>query len=902
MCRSIYRRCFIVNWLHFYYILLILLFLNLDFILDYYFKLLFNHFITPYWILNFFFNYFLFSLLFFSGVLIYRLNIWCFVMVGSYICWYDCVYLIDTNRLILINELLVNSLHAIHPPLTYTGIIYTFFYFIYMWLSYSCYHNVILYTYRFYYYLIFVWWTQLFNFVISMWWALQEGTWGGWWGWDISEIFIIIIIVIILLLKHVRIYYSWLVGSFIWLFRTLAIILVFYKLFRIYFIWNLHTFFLVMNETLWAYNSYYTSALILLYILVILNRNYGYYRAWDVTTQIGSLLYVYLLLYLGHLFFDLSWLQFYNLNFYFLYWCWVFLTESGLVYSLLFHLWILSFYICIGCNYFQSSVHIYISYSLILYLLNELTNYSFTLLISSKLISEMTLLKFYFESNALGFEFNTIYSQYFVLLDLKPTLLIMLFSENLNFIYMLVFFSVVYSLDFLYYYNWLRFAILTPSHFSKNRLLIERTFHNRLIYSFFGSTYKSFIWSQLSSTVVNSYIWKNFYYYFILIVLLVMLLIIIRWNLLVFNFPIKYWFVYIWWRMFDGFYFFFLQIQYLMVLCILSSSWYVLNTYFNIQLNLLYLIIFNFFNTTLDIQHTTSHIDNFNTLYRLALSNLFRQNLKIDFDLVFVPYYFYRSIFCLNMFESSSLFRKSDIFHSPLWTNFIILRDRSYNDRYSSPYSLLNQVPFTWFKSLNFNPMWNYTYSDNHSIFIQNWYNALRVLRWDSLSLNSYYGSTVDVKSIIGNFYFNNNAGLGLIGWIPSLEWFLFRCSLSPLLRRLQPQLSYTSQSVVFQDFDNKSLETVYDWLNCMIIFNNYILIPSDNTSNAWIGNNCFYYIARSFLNLSSFFSYKTLYCYSSWLATNELRLPLCLFDTLYGVDYLSKDTSLRSFGFLYYF
>lgn len=457
-------------------------------------------------------------------------------------------------------------------------------------------------------------------------------------------------------------------------------------------------------------------------------------------------------------------------------------------------------------------------------------------------------------------------------------------------------------MDFLYYYNWLRFAILTPSHFAKNRLLIERTFHNRLIYSFFGSTHKSFIWSQLSSTVINNYIWKNFYYYFSLIILLILILIIIRWNLLVFNFPIKYWFVYIWWRMFDGFYFFFLQIQYLLVLCILSSSWYVLNTYFNIQLNLLYLIIFNFFNTTLDIQHTTSHTDNFNKLYQLSLSNLFRQNLKINRDLVFVPYYFYRSIFCLNMFDVSVLFQKYGTFYSSIWMNFIVSGDRICSDLHGSPYSLLNQVTFMWFKSLNLNSIWSCTYSYNYSMFIQNWYAVLRVLRWDSLSLNSYSGSPVDVKSIISNFYFNDSIGMSLISWVSSLEWFLFRCSLSPSLHKIQPQLSYTPQSLVFQDRDSRSLDVVYSWLSCMLTFNNYTLITSNTIDDIQIVNSCFYYTTQSFLNLNSFFSYKTLYCYSSWLSTSELRLPLCLFNTLYNLDYQSESVNIDSVGFVYYF
>lgn len=448
----------------------------------------------------------------------------------------------------------------------------------------------------------------------------------------------------------------------------------------------------------------------------------------------------------------------------------------------------------------------------------------------------------------------------------------------------------------------MRFAILTPSHFAQNRLLIERTFHNRLIYSFFGSTHKSFIWSQLSSTVMNNYIWKNFYYYFILIVLLVMMFIIIRWNLLIFNFPIKYWFVYIWWRMFDGFYFFFLQIQYLLVLCILSSSWYVLNTYFNIQLNLLYLIIFNFFNTTLDIQHTTSHIDNLNLLYKSSLSHLFKQNLTINSDLFSVLYYFYRSMFCLNILNVSMLSWRNSMLNASIWSNFIIFVNMDYRNLHNSPYSLSNQVPFAWFKSLNLNTAWGYRCSYSYSMFIKNWYDMLRVLRWDFINCSSYSGSPVDLKSIVNNFYFNNNMVVGLTSWVLSLEWFLFRNSLSSSLRTVQVQLSDISNSEMIVSLGNQPLRGAYNLLNYMLIFNNYTLLVSNNVNNTQVAGNNFYYTVQSFLNLSSFFSYKTLCWYSSWLSTGEIQLPVQLFDTVFNLNCQSKFTNNRIISFIYYF
>lgn len=434
-----------INWLHLYYTLFGLFFFNWEFILDYNLRSLFGYFITPIWVLNFTFNYFLFSLLFFSLIFIYHLNMWYFIMIGCYINWYDLFYLLDTNYLMLVNELLTNSLNAVHPPITYICIVYIVFYYFSVLLNYLGYTILILYTYQFYYYLVIVWSVQLFNFLISTWWALQEGTWGGWWGWDISEILMIVIIIITLILKHLRICYMWLFNGFIWLFRILECVLIFYKLFRIYFVWNLHTFFLAINVTLWSYNSYYVFIGLIVCILSLLNRGYSYFMIWIVVTRSNSLLHLYLVIYAWHLFFDLIWLQFYNMNFYFLYWCWIFLIYTSLFYSLWFHLWVLLFYICISCNYFQFSVYIYKSYNLMLYLLNELESFNFMLIMSCKLVIKLIRMGFYAELNFLDLKFNTICSQYVVLLDLHPTLLTMFFNENLNFIYILFLFLCIFG-------------------------------------------------------------------------------------------------------------------------------------------------------------------------------------------------------------------------------------------------------------------------------------------------------------------------------------------------------------------------------------------------------------------------------------------------------------------------
>ena len=52
---------------------------------------------------------------------------------------------------------------------------------------------------------------------------------------------------------------------------------------------------------------------------------------------------------------------------------------------------------------------------------------------------------------------------------------------------------------------WLKFTTITPSFYFRNRLFIERGFRTNNMYTFFGSTQKSFTWSQNNSTNLSIY-------------------------------------------------------------------------------------------------------------------------------------------------------------------------------------------------------------------------------------------------------------------------------------------------------------------------------------------------------------------------------------------------------------
>lgn len=340
-------------------------------------------------------------------------------------------------------------------------------------------------------------------------------------------------------------------------------------------------------------------------------------------------------------------------------------------------------------------------------------------------------------------------------------------------------------MGFKLYYNWLRFSILTPSYFIQNRLILERSFQVRLIYSFFGFTNKNYVWGLFNGSAVDGFLWKNVYYGLFAILCWVVLYWLLSFNFLIFNFPIRYWFIYISWRAFDGFYFFFLQFQYLIIVSIFACWWVLLNTYFNVQFNLLYLVLFYYFNINTDIRDDGNlklirKTDQIDLLY--TASAIFNNSL------IAVSYYFYSIKYYLNTPNFNAVFWNTAMGNvSSCWTNFIYNTSIKTNarllidsqvDNLNVTFYLINTIKFNWFISLNNNNIfYKLNLTSGFNFFITNWFKVLKTLRWNLINLNVGSSDILTMKSFILNFYTLQNVTSDLVDlyWLSSFEWFIYR-------------------------------------------------------------------------------------------------------------------------------
>lgn len=137
----------------------------------------------------------------------------------------------------------------------------------------------------------------------------------------------------------------------------------------------------------------------------------------------------------------------------------------------------------------------------------------------------------------------------------------------------------------------MKYTIVTPSFFFKNRLFIEKSMQNRNIYADFTETHKSFTWSQLASTNVDGF-WlkasKARFKLYIIAVSIIGSYIFLRWvNVLPFPvFPAGQLVVYTLWRFFDGLYFWILQFEYLFITFSISLVFMLVNLTSSANLNL----------------------------------------------------------------------------------------------------------------------------------------------------------------------------------------------------------------------------------------------------------------------------------------------------------------------------
>lgn len=180
------------------------------------------------------------------------------------------------------------------------------------------------------------------------------------------------------------------------------------------------------------------------------------------------------------------------------------------------------------------------------------------------------------------------------------------------------------TLGFWNYYNWLKYTILTPSFFSKNRLFVEKSYRDKKIYSVLGQTHKSFVWSQISSNVLNNFILrsrKNLQIVYFLILTVIIFLLVLK-TLGGVDIPISnLWqtIVYVFWRFFDFIYFFILQFQYLILVYLVSIAVCLFNLTLSSQFSFFTWMEKNF--PEVSFEHQQPYTDTLNTKNTFWLVN-----------------------------------------------------------------------------------------------------------------------------------------------------------------------------------------------------------------------------------------------------------------------------------------
>lgn len=164
-------------------------------------------------------------------------------------------------------------------------------------------------------------------------------------------------------------------------------------------------------------------------------------------------------------------------------------------------------------------------------------------------------------------------------------------------------------MSFSVFYNWLKYTVVTPSFFFKNRLFIEKTMQSRNIYADFSETSKSFTWSQLSSSNLDAF-WfrasRSRFKLYILIFITLSTYVFIKWINVVDTpvFPAGQFLHYAFWRVMDSFYFIMIQTQYLILTTLVWTIFAILNVSSSANLSLVRWMEKYHAETPMDIQHS----------------------------------------------------------------------------------------------------------------------------------------------------------------------------------------------------------------------------------------------------------------------------------------------------------
>jgi hypothetical protein len=157
-------------------------------------------------------------------------------------------------------------------------------------------------------------------------------------------------------------------------------------------------------------------------------------------------------------------------------------------------------------------------------------------------------------------------------------------------------------MGFLHYYNWLKYSVLPPSFYFKNRLFIERNFKNKYIYSRFGFSQKSFNWSSVNTRVISTFLFSTnkirFFLFLALLVFLFFMYVYFTHSSVTMptsaaaNFAL-----YLLWRVSDLLYFWLINVLYLFITVLGSWTIYLLKLFAPLNFNI-YTILTKHFLTT----------------------------------------------------------------------------------------------------------------------------------------------------------------------------------------------------------------------------------------------------------------------------------------------------------------
>lgn len=449
-------------------------------------------------------------------------------------------------------------------------------------------------------------------------------------------------------------------------------------------------------------------------------------------------------------------------------------------------------------------------------------------------------------------------------------------------------------MNFSNYYNWLKYTILTPSFFAKNRLFVEKSFRDKKIYSTFKFTQKSFIWSKINSTVITNFVIRsrktlNQVYLVIVLLLIIVYTLHSLGGYDIPTSPIWQTLVYSFWCLFDYMYFIFLQVQYLIISYLFSIIFFILDN--TIQANLDFFAwmeknfaevplrpknqslnqLFSFFPSTTNFW---SKYENFNML------KLFCRSLNVN-ELPLVD------LFSIQKSPSQSLFDYS------LLTKFFYQIQNFDIFQYHNLLYFSN--PNNWFSMtyLNFQTLYSHTYLYDHlgdkDFYLLNFIKDKKIFEEYTIHSTSKlikFHDLIVANSLNLNF-FNN---LKLSRWLYQYT-NIHNNDFYFLQNLIKEKNNYFTYLKIFNKVPEQSINGMFDFTNNQNLF----LTNNKNLANFNVNNwfNSYNWILNrwSFTsNIAIRENFKTLYTtnnFNNFFKLTNFKTNSILFDKLKLINYM---------------